>query len=113
VPRALDGGQMTKQRTFGDWHKGEKRDSEVFNVSYSYFDPDSGLNDSRTVKVVTCLGEKGAGQRVVRQIKRGRPRAQVTIKRIWRPGESPSGLELPKGTEWIDDETSGKGRTSK
>jgi len=101
-----------KERTFGDWHKGKIGESEAFFVSYSYSDPDSNMTDSRTVKVLTKQGKKGAGERVVRQIKRRYPRARVTVRRIWKPGMSPGGIYLPPGFEWIDDGVKGKGKKS-
>lgn len=103
---------MSKERTFGDWHKGEKKEAETFNVSYSYSDPDSQMSGARTIKVLTKHGREGAGQRVVRQLKRTMPNARVTIRRIWKPGQTPGGLYLPDGIEWIDDEVQGKGKIS-
>lgn len=100
------------QRTFGDWHKGEKKEAETFNVSYSYSDPESGNSGARTIKVLTKHGKEGAGQRVVRQLKRSMPNARVTVRMIWKLGMSPGGLYLPDGIEWIDDWVDGKGKVS-
>ena len=100
------------QRTFGDWHKGKIAEAETFFVSYSYSDSDSGMTDTKTVKVMTKQGKTGAGQRVVRPIKRRYPRARVTVKMIWKEGMTPGGIYLPPGVEWIDDEVTGKGKGS-
>ncbi len=100
------------QRTFGDWHKGEKKETEVFNVSYSYSDPDSGRTGAQTIKIQTKEGKVGAGQRVVRQLKRTMPHAAITIRMIWKPKQTPGGLYLPDGIEWVDDEVKGKGKVS-
>jgi hypothetical protein len=48
----------------------------------------------------------------MRRLVKTMPNAQVTIRRIWKPGQTPGGLYLPDGTEWIDDEVSGKGKKS-
>jgi hypothetical protein len=100
------------ERTFGDWHKGKIEEAETFNVSYSYVDPDTGASDKKTVKVLTKMGKKGAGQRVVRQLKRSMPNARITVRMIWKPGMSPGGIYLPDGIDWIDDEVKGKGSKS-
>lgn len=94
---------------FGDWGKGPETawESKLYNVSYSVRYRD-GTVTSGKVQVRTAEGREAAGQRIVRQLKRPDPQAAVTIRFIWEPGRTPSGLYLPSRLEWIDDEIEGK-----
>lgn len=92
---------------FGDWGKGEIRESERFFVSYSVAFAD-GTSTSGTVEIATKQGKEGAGKRCVKQIKRAHPDARVTVRMIWKKGMTPGGIHLPPGSEWIDDEVEGR-----
>lgn len=94
---------------FGDWSKGPDSawESKTYNVSYSV-KYSNGTVTSGKVQVRTTGGKEAVGQRIVRQLKRRDPRAAVTVRFIWEPGRTPSGLFLPGRLEWIDDEIEGK-----
>lgn len=95
-----------KKARFGDWTEGVIRETTTFNVSYSAQFSD-GKKASGKVQVV-CHTREEAGERVVRILKRRDSRVRVQVRRIWEPGKTPAGLELPSGLEWVDDEIEGK-----
>ena len=97
---------MAKKARFGDWTKGEVRETTTWNVSYSVSFSD-GKSTSGKVQVI-CHTREQAGKRVVSLIKRRDPQARVTVRRIWAIGETPGGLHLPSGLEWVDSEIEGK-----
>lgn len=103
---------MAKRARFGDWTKGIPTDVETWNVSYE-FDVPGGPHDARTIKIKTDGGKRAAGRRVYWRLRKRFPSARITIRKLWREGETPSGLHLPKGYEWVDDEVGGKGKTSR
>jgi hypothetical protein len=103
---------VAKKARFGDWTKGEVRETTTFCVSYSVAFSDGTKSTSGTIKCVASSKEE-AGEKCVRKLKRRDSRARVQIRRIWEPGMTPGGLYLPAGVEWVDDEVEGKGKTSR
>lgn len=97
-----------KKARFGDWTKGPVEENTTFNVSYRVWFSD-GTKTSGKIQVI-CPTKEVAGQRVVRQLKRRDPRAEVEVRRIWEKGKTPGGLYLPSGYEFVDDEIEGKGK---
>ena len=97
---------MAKKARFGDWTKGDVRETTTFNVSYSLRFTD-GKKTSGKVQVI-CETREQAGRRVQRMLRRN-PRVEgITVKQIWEVGKTPGGLYLPPGIEFIDDEVDGK-----
>ena len=102
---------MAKRARFGDWTKGQPKDTETWNISYSWSDSENPEWKGSGKVQVASRSQRGAKVRIVKQIQRRFPHARVTIRRCWRPGQTPGGIWLPRGVDWIDDEVEGKGRT--
>ena len=98
---------MAKKARFGDLTVGEVKEATAFNVSYSVVSGNR-MKMSGTIGVVVKGDKEMAGKRGFKRLVKRWPEDSIRIRMIWKPGETPSGLVLPKGTAWVDDEVKGK-----
>jgi hypothetical protein len=100
---------MAKKARFGDWTQGEVKETTPYHVSYRVVGP-SGQRYQGTIGVVVRGPKEAAGKKVHDRLRKRWPERGFTIeiRSIWKPGETPSGLALPPGTVWVDDEVGGK-----